>query len=427
MAVVGVVLMISFVVGFGGGGAARPGAVERELGRAGGHAGHHDRGRRGPRRAGGRHPVRPAVRPADDPGRAGVAAGRAAQAGRGGEPGRPARAVRAAPPRGGRRGASCPTPPRPSRSWTRRSAGTPPTARRSTRPAPDCDAYEAVKGGVSDLMMVAGYYARVTAALKPSRPAVDRALADAGQSVQLTLVPLTPTRPSGRRPRRPAAGRPVQAYADVAPGRPDAGNPFGFGYRVAAPHPPAVRPPDPGRRRAGRGRHPERLRLGGGRPQAAPGAPRAVRRQPAHDPPDGRARPGRSRRRTSRSATRCCASLRDPLVQALQDQVQQFLATTMARDFAAYQAAVAAGRPAPVAAGGPAVRRPRVPGRARPTRPTPSSTSRSTPTRRTTCRPSSSWTCPAWAAGTPHRRRHAPAGRPTGRFRGTCPTAGWPT
>jgi hypothetical protein len=222
-------------------------------------------------------------------------------------------------------------------------------------PSPDSDTYKVIEDGVTDLMTVASYYGRVTAALKASSPAVDRALATVRQSIQLTLVPVPAEKFKALvPPPAPAAlAEQFKKYADVAPGHPDASNPFGFGYRV----PMLARlqylrlSRDAVEKTIVAGKsdydwevdarklyyaHPDQFAVSPPTTRATdvPG--------PAVTPPFEKVR------------DQALKSLRDPQVQALQDQVQQYLTSTLARDFAAYQSAITAGGSAPATAAGPA-------------------------------------------------------------------------
>ena len=227
--------------------------------------------------------------------------------------------------------------------------GTGPDGSPVDAPSPDSDTYKVVQEGVTDLLTVVNYYGRVTAALKPSRPAVDRELGTTAQTIQLTLVPVPAEgfKAQVPPPTTQQVADQFKRFADTPAGRPDpVANPFGFGYRVpmlvnlqyvrltrdavekavvatksdydwevdarklyhAHPEQFAVAPPTT-------------------RPTDAPG--------PAVTPPFEKVRDDALR------------SLRGPLIQALQDQVQQFLAGALARDYAAYRSAVTAGSTVP--------------------------------------------------------------------------------
>ena len=213
-------------------------------------------------------------------------------------------------------------------------------------PSTDSDTYALIRDGVTDLLTVANHFARVTSALKPSRPAVDRTMASRGQSIQLTLVPVPADRFNTQLPLPTPQQMDDQfkRFADVARDAPTASNPFGFGYRV--PRLARLQSLRLSRDAVEKAviatksdydwevdarklyhAHPEQFATAPPttRPTDVPG--------PAVTPPFEKVRDDALR------------SIRDPLVQALQDQVQQSLTATLARDFQAYQAAPPDGVP----------------------------------------------------------------------------------
>ena len=210
-------------------------------------------------------------------------------------------------------------------------------------PAADTDEYALIHNGVTDLYTVVDNFNRVAAALKTSQPAVEHALASVGQTVQLNLVPvdadaLAATVP----PPTPAQlDEQFKKYAAVAADRADpATDPLGFGYRqpvrttmqyVRLPH-AAVEQAVAATKSDYEWKvaalkvyyaHPEQFAAEGATTRPAGGPPTdAVRDQALHQ-------------------------IRDPLVQSLQDQVQQYLVATLAQEAAAYTAAAKDGKPAP--------------------------------------------------------------------------------
>ena len=219
-------------------------------------------------------------------------------------------------------------------------------------PAADSDEYAALKAGVGDLLLVAEHFARVTTAFKASRPAVDHALGTVAQQVQLNLVPVPAAAfdAAVTPPSQDQLAVQFHKYAAVSPGRADAtaGNPFGFGYRVP--------------RRVTL----QYLRVSRDAVEKAVAATKSdydwdvAARKAYYAQPDRFTPPTPAT--TNPSATpppklppqpyaqvrdQAIHLVRDPLVQQLQDRVQQFLAATLARDYDPYATAVRAGKPAP--------------------------------------------------------------------------------
>ncbi len=346
IAAIGIFAMISFVVGFGGtGGTGRLGPVERELGRAGGKALTNTD-------AAAAHAELAAVDAYARGFNLRQTGGQSASVldaylGRD-----VAKNVLERPElfvllrREALAGGAVPNPQQAQEVMDDHLGGTAKDGAPVDPPSPDSDNYALIREGIGDVVLVANYYDRVTAALKPSRPAVDRALAAADQTIQLSVVPLPANPITAPAPTPQQLDAQFKAYADTAPGRPDAGNPFGFGYRVpvrtrlqylhltraAVEAAVAATKADYDWEVAGRKlllEHPEQFAV-------SPPTTRATDTPgPAATPP------------YEKIHDQVLHALRDPLVQALQDQVQQFLATTMARDFATYQSAVAGGGAAP--------------------------------------------------------------------------------
>jgi hypothetical protein len=221
-------------------------------------------------------------------------------------------------------------------------------------PSTDSDAYAQVRQGITDVLTVANHYDRVIAALKPSRPAVDREMATSDQSILLTLVPVPTDKFEKAVPTPTGTQLAAQfgKFADTSPGRPDpVTNPFGFGYRVptlvnlqyvritreAVEKAVIATQSDYDWEVAARKlyhAHPEQFAV-------APPTTRATDTPgPSITPPFEKVRDD------------ALKSLRSPLVQSLQDRVQQFVSTTLANDFAAYQSAVTAATPVPVSSVG---------------------------------------------------------------------------
>ncbi len=235
-----------------------------------------------------------------------------------------------------------------------RLGGTAPDGSAVDAPSTDSDAYALVREGITDVLTVASYYERMTAALKPSRPAVDRAMGTGDQTIQLTLVPVpaeafTKQVPA---PTRQQLAEQFKKYADTPPGRSDpATNPFGFGYR--APMLTKLQYVRVSREAVEKAVtatksdydwEVEARKLYHGHPDQFAVSPPTTRATdtpgPAVAPPFEKVRDDALR------------SLRSPLVQSLQDRVQQFLSSTIARDFAAYQAALVANAATPTTSAG---------------------------------------------------------------------------
>jgi hypothetical protein len=100
---------------------------------------------------------------------------------------------------------------------------------------PDDDTREFTEDAVADLLRIVGNFNRLAGDVKISQPQRDLELAKVGQNIQLSVVELSASRFASK-----VAAPPTQAitaqfakYGNVDPGKPDAGNPFGFGYRLA--------------------------------------------------------------------------------------------------------------------------------------------------------------------------------------------------
>ena len=217
-------------------------------------------------------------------------------------------------------------------------------------PAPDSDEYAALRAGVGDLILVGEHFARMASAFKASRPAVDHMLGTDDQQVQLNLVPVPAAAfdAAVTPPSQDQLAAQFHKYAAVSPGRPDAGNPFGFGYRVprrvtlqylrlsydAVEKAVAATKSDFQWDVAARKVYyaqPERF---------TPPLPPTT--SPAINPP-----PKLPPQPYPQVRDQAIHIVRDPLVQQLQDQVQQFLSAALARDYEPYAAAVRDGHPAP--------------------------------------------------------------------------------
>jgi hypothetical protein len=103
------------------------------------------------------------------------------------------------------------------------------------RPAgADEDTDEAVYDAVADLLRIDANFNRVANDVKVSQPQRDLVLAKALQRIQLNVVELAASRYASKvaTPTTQAVQEQFEKYGNVDPGKPDAGNPFGFGYRL---------------------------------------------------------------------------------------------------------------------------------------------------------------------------------------------------
>jgi hypothetical protein len=213
-------------------------------------------------------------------------------------------------------------------------------------PSPESDAYDALRSGAGDALLVAHGFDQLAAAIKASRPAVDREMASFGQTIQLNLVAVPADPLAVRAPTTQQVTDQFTRYAGTAPDRPDpATNPFGFGYKV----PVRVRV--------------QYLRLPGDAVRKAVVATKsdydwrelAAKQFYAHPeeftapPPPTTMGPSLPPRPPTLDQSRAKAldQVQTPLVEDLQGRVEQFLATTLARDWKAAVAAAKDHKPAP--------------------------------------------------------------------------------
>ncbi len=98
----------------------------------------------------------------------------------------------------------------------------------------DQDTEEAVYDAVSDLLRINANFNRIAGNVKISQPQLNLVLAKGLQRIQLNAVELAASRYSSKvaAPTAQAVQEQFAKYGNVDPGRPDAGNPFGFGYRL---------------------------------------------------------------------------------------------------------------------------------------------------------------------------------------------------
>jgi hypothetical protein len=100
--------------------------------------------------------------------------------------------------------------------------------------ADDPDARQTAEAAVADYILIQERFGQIQRYAKVPGPAVDQILATDAQHVQFGVVQLSTDQylSATTRPSEPEIKAQFGKYGSVAPGKPDAANPFGFGYRL---------------------------------------------------------------------------------------------------------------------------------------------------------------------------------------------------
>jgi hypothetical protein len=103
-----------------------------------------------------------------------------------------------------------------------------------TGAADDPDGRQVAEAAISDYLLIQERFGQIERYVKVPEPAVDQILAASSQQVQFGVVQLSTDQyvAATTRPSDPEMKAQFDKYAAVVPGKPDAANPFGFGYRL---------------------------------------------------------------------------------------------------------------------------------------------------------------------------------------------------